>query len=287
MSVPHFLKKDNIQTIWSVIMDEDLFTFLSKEIQTNVYKLFLDNIKGFFEVEIKKPTSLIDMNKKYILLILNHIQKNYPYNVPNKIKIFEETDSKEAITFEEIQNEKKTQFEWELMKKQQEFNHAITREVPPPPQFKDNFSEEPLGEIDKILKEMTAKRNYDVERIQKSHSQKENQTWLKPEETNIKNEKFIAMQANGGKNETGGKNEITGKNVSWGKNEVFLPEEQEEENAFFKKLKRVHTYDNITLALNEKTIEDRLQIIEEKIEHYDKKMDRILYLLEENIKKMS
>jgi hypothetical protein len=105
-SVQNFIKKDNIDTIWDVIIDEEMFKFLSRDIQSNVLKLFNENIKGFFETERIKQTSLIEMNKKYILLILNYIKKNYPNNMPNKIKIYQDSETKESSTYEEIQNEK-------------------------------------------------------------------------------------------------------------------------------------------------------------------------------------
>jgi hypothetical protein len=68
MSIQGFLKKENIDTLWDVIIDEDIFKFLSRDIQGKVFQVFLDNIKGFFEVEKTNTTELIDMNKKYILL---------------------------------------------------------------------------------------------------------------------------------------------------------------------------------------------------------------------------
>ena len=59
MSIQSFLKKENVDTLWDVIIDEDIFKFLSREIQGQIFEVFLDNIKGFFEVE-KKNTN----NKK-------------------------------------------------------------------------------------------------------------------------------------------------------------------------------------------------------------------------------
>jgi len=271
MSIQNFLKKDNIETLWEVIIDADIFKFLSRDIQSNIYKLFFENIKGFFETERIKSTNLIEMNKKYIILILNYITKNYPTNIPNKIKIYEESDTKEAITYEEIQNEKKTQFEMDLMKHQQEFNNAMSLKVPETPEFKDKFTDEPISEMDKMIKEITAKRNYDVEKIN-NYYQKDNDNWLKSQETSIKSEKFISEDKNQSRFKfLNSDNSEKNKSVSWGENEEF----QEEDN-IFKKLKKINTFENI----NEKTIEDRLSNIEEKIENYNDKLNKVLELLE-------
>jgi hypothetical protein len=86
MNVNTFLSKENVNTIWDVISDEDIFKFLSKDYQNQILQLFMNNIKGFFDLEKTKNADLINMNKKYIILILNHIKKIHPYQ-PNKIKI--------------------------------------------------------------------------------------------------------------------------------------------------------------------------------------------------------
>jgi hypothetical protein len=291
--VQNFIRKDNINTIWDVIIDEEIFKFLTRDIQSNVLKLFNENIKGFFEAERIKQTNLIDMNKKYILLILNYIKKNYPNNMPNKIKIYDNSEAKEAITYEEIQNEKKTQFEMDLMKRQQEFTNAMSLDVPEVPIFKDNFTDEPISEMDKMIKEMTAKRNYDIELINRSYNQG-NDNWLKPEETSIKSEKFITPLQKQVKN----KEEQRDKSVSWGNNEIleienqlFLDKQDHEDN-IFKKLKRVNTFENISLSINEngginensgineKTFHDRLTSIEDKIEIYSHKIDKIYDIMQ-------
>jgi hypothetical protein len=314
--VQDFIKKDNIDTIWEVIIDSDIFKFLTRDIQVNILKLFNQNIKGFFEVERTKTTNLIEMNKKYILLILNYIKKNYPHNMPNKIKIYNEFETKEPITYEEIQNEKKTQFESDFMKRQQEFTNAMTLAVPETPEFKDKYIDEPINEMEKIIKEMTAKRNYDVEQINRSY-QKDSDQWLKSQETSIKSEKFIfdELQKQQDKNQGRFKylnndNLEKGKSVSWGENQEFQMGENQEfqmgenqefqmgenqefqmgknqefqmsenlEDDIFKKLKKVKTFENIHLVINEKTFEERLTNIEEKLEIYNDKIDKVLQLL--------
>ena len=40
MSVNLFNTKDNIKMLWDVISDEDIFTFLTPDIQSKIYKMF-------------------------------------------------------------------------------------------------------------------------------------------------------------------------------------------------------------------------------------------------------
>lgn len=154
-----FLTTENIEMIWDVISEEEIFKFLSKDIQSQISNMFISNIKGFFKVEKTKTNNLVDINKKYILLILNYIKNTFSQNLPNKIKIFnEEPVSKELITYEEIQNEKKTQFEKELNKLQEEFTNSMSQQVPEKPEFLDTYSDSPISEMDKIIKEMRRKK---------------------------------------------------------------------------------------------------------------------------------
>jgi hypothetical protein len=308
MSIQGFLKKENIDTLWDVIIDEDIFKFLSRDIQGKVFQVFLDNIKGFFEVEKTNTTELIDMNKKYILLILSHIRKNYPEKMPNKIKIFDEPLVKESITYEEIQNEKKTQFEKDFMKRQEEFTNAMALPVPEVPDFTDKFTDSPISGMEKIIKEITAKRNYDIEQINRKNQEKiENaDNWLKPQETSIKSEKLITKTNqheepnnqnrlkylnNQDKNLDNNTIIEKNKNVSWGLNEEFylhtslekIEEDEEYENNIFKKLKKVPSnLENITLTMNDDSpnVEERLTHIEKTLEKYNNKMDKILELLQ-------
>jgi hypothetical protein len=273
MSVSNFLTKTNVAMIWDVISDEDMFKFLSKDIQSKITEVFTNNLKGFYENEILKNNTLIDMNKKYILLMLNFIKTNHTQQ-PNKITIHEEispTNQKNLITYEEIQNDRKSQFEKDLFKRQEEFTNSMTLKAPPVPEFNDKNENRPITEMEKIIKEMTAQRNYEVEEINRGfNTQMQDDTWLKPQETSIKNEKyqpdiFISQTVNTNTNtklkylkieneEISLNNSNTfepKRTVTWGENATKEFEENEiinndnliEQN-IFKKLKRVGDKDN-------------------------------------------
>lgn len=303
MSISLFNKKDNIKMLWDVVSDEDIFKFLTPDIQSKIYNLFLSNIQGFFENEITKNISLVDLNKKYILLILNHIKKTYPYQ-PSKIKIHSESPVKELITYEEIKNDRKSQFEKDFSRRQEEFEDSMTIKPPPLPEFADRETDKPIKEMDKILKEMQAQRNYEVEQINRTYNTTNQvDNWLKPQETSLKTEKF---QNNLDKSEEPQNfsrfkflNEIeqnlspknTKKNVSFSNTDMvntFITENQEDEEDvnLFSKLKKIKKKeDNIKLEIHESTIndkklnEDRIFILEKNVTNLNEKMDKIIALL--------
>jgi hypothetical protein len=292
MSVNLFNKKDNVKMLWDLISDEDIFRFLTPDIQTKIYNLFLNNINGFFETERSKTNLLVDLNKKYILLILNHIKNTYPYQ-PSKIKIHSEPPLKELITFEEIQNDKKSQFEKDFSRRQEEFDDSMSIKAPPLPEFSDpeGKTDKPIKEMDKILKEMQAQRNYEVEQINRTYTTNQVDNWLKPQETSLKTEKFESKQEQS-QNYSRFKflNELettlsptnSKKNVSFSNNDeikIFQDHDEEDIN-IFSKLKKVNKQeDNIRLEIHELPIEDRISKLEINMSNLNEKMDRILTLL--------
>ena len=199
MNTTNFLNNENVKVLWDVVIDEDIIKGQSREFQENILNLFRTNIKGFYDVESKKTTSLVDMNKKYVLLILNYANKQIAQKSKpeyRKIKILDELPQKkvnELITYEEIQNDKRSQFDKDLNRRQEEFTNSMALPVPPVPKFTDNLDDGPISEIEKAIKELTSQRNYDVEQINKSNNNNLNSNtdnWLKPQETSVKNDKL-------------------------------------------------------------------------------------------------
>ena len=299
MSINDFLHKDNLATLWDVISDEDIFRFLKKPVQSEISQVFTNNIRGFFESERAKNSNLIDMNKKYIILILNYIKQGVNAKMPSKIKILDEPPppSRELITYEDLQTDRLSQFDKDLTRRQEEFTSAMKLNVPDAPKFTDNYEDKPIAGIDKIIKEMTAKRNYDVEEINRSYTPDVNQTtnWLKPQDTSIKTEKFVPQSSTQTQSPrlkhinldgTSVTNEKLSpkKNVSWGNNKEAQVNnaEDELETSIFKKLKRVNNdgfdkSNNITITLEEQpTTDDRLTNLETQMKMLNDKLDRIL-----------
>ena len=295
MNINNFLNKENLTTLWDVISDEDIFKFLSRDIQSKIAQLFSNNVKGFFETEKTKTNSLVDINKRYIMLILNHIKKTYTQQMPSKIKILDETPTKEFITAEELQNERKSQFDKDLNKRQEEFENIMAVKAPPVPNFLDKYEDKPIGEMDKIIKDMTAKRNYDVEQITKNSVIDDN--WLKPQETSVKSEKIT--KENQPINESRFRYlnidtqqvSPTKKTVTWGNN-TETSDSEIEENILFKKLKKVKQpeaeleFDNIRLNIGELTKnesnEDKIRLLQSEVKSLNSKLDMIINLLQKN-----
>ena len=215
-----FLDKENCELLWEVLTDEPLIKQLcDTEIKIKtILHIFQTNLHEFFDKEKNNCKSLIEMNKKYIILIINYVMKinnnNTTHELPRtnqyrKIKIHQDEPVKQSITFEEIQNDRKILFEKELNKKQEEFTNAMTLPIPPVPNFSDTL-DQPLSEIELEIKRIQEQRNYDIEIINntnKNNSSSVDENWLKPQETSIKNEKLMKVNSIKGIN--------TNKHISW------------------------------------------------------------------------
>ena len=304
-----FLSKDNINMLWDVISDEDIFKSLHRDAQTNTLNIFSTNMKGFYQTEKPKTNDLVEMNKKYILLILNYIKNTFSSQNHNKIKIYEESVAKELITYEEIHNDRKSQFEKDLGRLQEEFSSSMSLQVPDVPDFADKDKDSPISEMDKMIKEITAKRNYDVEQINRSYQEYNTNTthpnnWLKPQETSIKTDKFAGPKVeepiqNAKKlkylNIEPYDSALPKKNVTWGEDTDILETENKDEieENIFKKLKKVanananananvSTNESVTATASANTNEIRISKLEKGLDILNQKVDVIIDLLKQN-----
>ena len=265
MSINQFLDKENIELLWEVLTDEPLIKQLCDSVIKikTVLHIFQTKLNEFFEKERKISNSLMELNKKYILLIINYVMKiNNTNNAQElattsnqyrKIKIHQEEPVKQAITFEEIQNDRKTLFEKELNKKQEEFTNSMSLPVPPVPNFSDKL-DQPISEIELEIKRIQEQRNYDIEIINntnKNNSSTVDENWLKPQETSIKNEKLVKLNSITELNTILNTNN---KHISWedekiqeDKVEYYQQEyiqDNEEEINIFEKLKKINNTPN-------------------------------------------
>jgi hypothetical protein len=161
-------------------------------------------------------------------------------------------------------------------------------------EFSDKYEDKPITEMDKILKEMTTKRNYDIKQINNKIIHDEN--WLKPQETSIKTEKinFKEEQPIGSKlkylkpdNEI--LNSSIKKTVTWGNN--IERSDLEFEESIFKKLKKIQpvadniniNYEDINInEINNQSYEDKIKVLELEVKTLNTKLDMIIELLKKN-----
>jgi hypothetical protein len=305
MSVNDFLTKQNVDLLWEVIIDDDLFKNKPKELINEIGNMFTQTLRGFNEFEKNNSNNLMSMNKKFIGLMLN---RSRSVIISNKNQIPPEK-TRELITSSDLQSERMTQFEKDLSQKQSEFTNAMSLPVPPVPKFSDNNLDEPIGEMELAIKKALEQRNYDIEQVSKNLNKSNADSWLKPQETSLKSEKIVPLNNSNTSNKikyikidnqnienTIIKKDIIDlgpkKQITWEDENINLEIIEEEKNEnnndnenkiieddIFKKLKKIDPQTDINMPSNI-NINNRMNILEDKIEGLNSKVDLILKLLQ-------
>lgn len=137
-----FITSLNIKLLVEVMTDENMLINLNdiEQIVTNFYNKEKDLYDNLFH-----------MNKAFITRMIQSTTKE-KCSIP--------------ITFKELQYEKITNFERQLNEKEEDFKNTISRNIPQMPNFRDKM-DEPLNEMDAIIKKTIAERNYDITQINK------------------------------------------------------------------------------------------------------------------------
>jgi hypothetical protein len=269
-----FLATQNISLLWDILSDGDIIKNGTKQYVDNVFNVFKMNLRGFCDIESTKNNQLVDMNKKYILLILNYINTSQ-HEATKTVIAQKPSEAPSLVTVEDIQHNRQRQFDQDLNKRISDFASAMSVAVPPVPDFSIKLDDEPIKEIAEKIRQITLSRNYDIEQITKTHGNSQ-QNWLKPEETSIKAEKLSInnlttntnANANSHTNNGNGlkyikidnyeidgdvyKNQIidlnkqeTKKHISWEDENIKINRneeiEKEIENSIFAKLKKIKT----------------------------------------------
>lgn len=143
-----FLTPQNVDALWmSLYTNPDIRK--SNLDETMLKTIFTRNLKPFYDKERISLPSVDDLNAKFITMTAKYI-----------VKKFGEIQEVPPVTFSEIQEERKNLFERELNKKKEEFTHAISRSVPPVPNFQDK-EEEPI-DLELAMKRVLEERKYDI-----------------------------------------------------------------------------------------------------------------------------
>lgn len=192
MSIQDFQSTKNINLLWDVIKEEEILISCSTEV-VNHFKLFIQStLKDFYEQEKGSVSQLQQMNKKYIIYIVNYIhyflKSKVPSNSKQTISISNETP--EPVTFEDLQKERTSIFDKKLQEKQFEFTNAIKNKIPETPNFSDVL-DKPLVESKSLVEKMVQQRMMEEEQFKNRVDENTyHSTWIKPVETSIKKDKL-------------------------------------------------------------------------------------------------
>lgn len=279
-----FTTNENIDLLWEIILEEEFIRkVVSREKIVEFRNYFIVQIKEFQNATAKLNIPLVQLNKQFItnFMTVMRSQQPVPQVQPNK----------QLYTSQEIQAERKSQFENDLTRKQNEFTRGMSVPVPEIPKFSEDL-DKPIGSaMDELIAKTLAERNYEIQQIQRQMPgpppppQQTQQTPQTPQQIKyikigeeVKGHVMTPIDVNDVFDKTPEKNTALIKNVSWGENEYqeYTPTQQQPSdetgfNHLFSKLKKVETktqeqQDILDLKISVSEIQKQMTTIHEKIE---------------------
>lgn len=175
--------------LWEVILDDEIIVNKNREEINMINEIFLRVAQQFYDREQNNIPDLVNMNKKFISIIVNILNKNFPKPKPLLIH-----ESESFVTAEKIQASRLNIFEEELTKKQQEFAQSMALPIPEKPDFEDGSRDGPIRELDAMIKKTIDERNFDIQQITNNFNKSEAENFIKSSE--ITNKKQITWADN-------------------------------------------------------------------------------------------
>jgi len=206
--INQFINRDNMQMIWDVLRETDMYESLSNEKRGEFQQSVIANMNKFYNKEKNSPSKyqtqdLITMNKSFIESMISELSLSSHDDLP-PLKLKPPTNYNEnpnnsanamskplMVTAKDIQAERQTQFESRLNKQREDFDSVINVKKPPLPEFADKLDDPPISEMESLIAQTIAQRNFEMDQIQKSFSSSAttNSAFLEAKDTSLKTEK--------------------------------------------------------------------------------------------------
>jgi hypothetical protein len=276
-----FNGEENMNLLWEIIYDLHITnqgSNINERIIYNIKEDFIKKINNFNENRIKNKTNidLLSLNKIFISNYIKSIANNEDnkildnkQNLQNFQKVLVEP---ELITFEEIQKNRRNIFDEELKLKKIDFEKSIELKIPDKPEFKVDNPDKPISEMEKLIAETLAQRNFEIEQIQNQYTnQKEAEKWLNPTKvTSIKSDDLIEKDNN------------QEKHVTWGNNITFNIQEKMPD--IFSKLK-MKTNNKEQSHNKEEIQQNTINKLQEDIQNINDKLNNMESILMQLLEK--
>jgi hypothetical protein len=186
-----FTKKENINLLWDVLLDELNINTDNKAIVSNIKSVFESNIKPFTS-RANSKAPIMELNKLFLGQVVLAVNRLFPQlkqdqNI-KKITITNE-DVAEPYRIEDIQSARQNEFENAFEKKRMDLDNYMTPQKPKSVDFTDKFVEEKITGMDSLLAEKMNQRNLEIGQIMNNS---DSEKWLQAKETSVKSENINA-----------------------------------------------------------------------------------------------
>jgi len=205
-NLQQFKTVKNINMLWEVLLDELNINTQNTSLTANVRSVFESNVNPFL-ARANPNSGLMNLNKIFLTQIVAAVNRLFP-NINQQpqvklINISDEVVSSEPYKVEDIHNARQTEFETQVNQRRNDFENLVTVKKPKELDFSDKAETSKIKEMEALIAETIAKRNFDIEQINTNMNMSTNMNadtgqtpdeWLKPNNTSLRIEKQQPIQ---------------------------------------------------------------------------------------------
>ena len=211
-NISEFIKPDNVEILWEVILDENVINKNDPNQLINIKNYFNNQLRTYYEGEKMNPNAfdLFQLNKNFISNFITNIHTQQNQQNQQKPQLTLKTSvasgnygvqsltsgsqqKPDLITSDDIHTDRKNKFDHDLAARVNEFQSAMALPIPEAPMFSDKL-DKPINEMEALIAQTLAQRNFEIEQIHKSTNKNDAEKWLKGEITSIKSSKNAPQQ---------------------------------------------------------------------------------------------
>jgi hypothetical protein len=182
-----FLNKQNLKLLWDVLLDELQIDPTNKTVLTNIRTVFESNINPFTKnISLNSNIQLVNLNKQFLSQVVIAVNRLFPNLGREQDFKRIQISSEEVMSpykIEDIHEARKDDFENQLKIKRNEFENSINLQKPKEMDFTEKIDDGKIKEMDALIAETIARRNFDIEQINKvtNVNTEDPENWLNPQ----------------------------------------------------------------------------------------------------------
>ena len=186
-NVSKFLNKQNIKLLWDVLLDELRIDPTNKTVLSNIRTVFESNINPFTKnTSVNSNVQLVNLNKQFLSQVVIAVNRLFPNLGQEKDFKRIQISSEEVMSpykIEDIHEARQDDFENQLKLKRNEFENSINLQKPKELDFTEKIDDGKIKEMDALIAETIARRNFDIEQINKvsNLNVEDPENWLNPQ----------------------------------------------------------------------------------------------------------
>lgn len=199
-NLQQFKTVKNVNMLWEVLLDELKINQQNTSLVSNVRSVFENNISLFLS-RANPNSGLMNLNKIFLSQIVTAVNRLFP-NINQQqqsTKLINISDEiiNEPYKVEDIQSARQTEFEAQVNQRRSEFENLVTHKKPKELDFSDKAEISKIKEMEALIAETIAKRNFEIDQINMNTNPNSNSNpnsvssdeWLKPNNTSVRADK--------------------------------------------------------------------------------------------------